>query len=142
MSLDLNAAGAVLDAALADARARALKPLGVVVLGADECVRAVALEDGATGLRFDIARAKAVGALRMRRSSRALEQFANERPGFFQSLSTLNHGMVIPAAGGVLIADGEGALIGAIGVSGDTSDNDEACAVAALSAHGLNVWTE
>lgn len=50
--------------------------------------------------------------------------------------------MVIPAAGGVLIADGEGALIGAIGVSGDTSDNDEACAVAALSAHGLNVWTE
>lgn len=140
MSLNSAEARALLDAALAEARAKNLSPLGIVVLGADERVLASALEDGATGMRFDIARGKAIGALRMRRPSRDLEVLANQRPAFFQSLLALNPGQIIAAAGGVLAANAAGELIGAIGVSGDTSDNDEACALTALSQRGMRVW--
>lgn len=114
-----------------------LKPLAIVVLAPDLSVRAAVSQDGATAIRFDIARAKAAGAIQMGVNSRAIEQLAANRPAFFASLTSLPEAHMIAAAGGVLIEDGAGAVIGAVGISGDTSDNDEECAIIAISGAGL-----
>jgi uncharacterized protein GlcG (DUF336 family) len=134
--LTLDVARKILDIALAKAVERKLKPLVVTVLDARGCVKTTAAQDGTSLLRNEIAYAKAFGALGMGLGSRALFQRAQEHPYFINAVNTLAQGRMVPVPGGVLIYSGD-ALLGAVGISGDTADNDEACAVAGIEAAGL-----
>ena len=116
-----------------------LKPLCVTVLDAGGHLVALQREDGASMLRPQIAIAKASGALALGISSRKIAEMALERPTFVASIGPISPDGVVPAAGGVLIIDADGQLIAAVGVTGDTSDNDEACALAGVAAAGLSV---
>jgi len=122
---------------------RRLKPLAIVVLDTDGKVRTAITQDDCAPARFAIAEGKARGSLEMRIPSRSLGELAVERPTFFAGLSALgeNHGM-IPAAGALLVANNAGDLIGCIGISGDTSDNDEECAATAISESGFSIWRQ
>jgi uncharacterized protein GlcG (DUF336 family) len=126
---------------VAEARAagerRGLKPLSVVVLDAGGQVRAFEREDGASNARFEIAFGKANGALALGMGSRALMARAEQQPYFIDAVAGAIGGALIPVPGGVLVQTGEGELIGAIGVTGDTSDNDEAAAVDAIKVAGF-----
>lgn len=137
MSLSLAQAQSILDAALAHARAAGLKPLSLVVLDARAAVVAAATQDGASLKRFEIARGKAAGALAFGVGSRKLGEMAVERPHFFAGAAHAVGGALVPVAGGVLARDASGVVIGAVGVSGDTSDHDEAAAIAGIRAAGL-----
>ena len=134
--LTLDAARKILDAALAKGLEKKLKPLAVMVLDARGCIKASAAQDGTSLLRSEIAHGKAYGALAMGMGSRALFQRAQEQAYFVSAVNTLAQGRMVPVPGGVLIQDG-GVLLGAVGISGDTSDNDEACAIAGIEAAGL-----
>jgi uncharacterized protein GlcG (DUF336 family) len=134
--LTLEIARKILDAALAKGIEKKLKPLVVTVLDARGCVKLTAAQDGTSLLRSEIAHGKAFGALAMGMGSRALFQRAQEAPFFVSAVNTLAQGRLVPVPGGVLIQDG-GVLLGAVGISGDTSDNDEACAIAGIEAAGL-----
>jgi len=134
--LTLEIARKILDAALAKAIEKKLKPLVVTVLDARGCVKVTAAQDGTSLLRSEIAHGKAYGALAMGMGSRALFQRAQEQAYFVDAVNTLAQGRLIPVPGGVLIQSG-GVLLGAVGISGDTSDNDEACAIAGIEAAGL-----
>jgi uncharacterized protein GlcG (DUF336 family) len=134
--LTLDVARKILDAALAKAVEKKLKPLVITVLDARGCVKIAAAQDGTSLLRNEIAHGKAFGALALGMGSRALFQRAQEQAYFINAVNTLAQGRLVPVPGGVLIQDGT-TLLGAIGVSGDTSDNDEACAVAGIEAAGL-----
>jgi uncharacterized protein GlcG (DUF336 family) len=112
-----------------------LKPLTVAVLDNGGCLKALECQDGASILRPKIAFGKAYGA------SRALHTRAEQQPYFVSAINALADGALVPVAGGVLIRDDTGHLIGAIGITGDTSDNDEACAVAAITAAGFTPET-
>jgi uncharacterized protein GlcG (DUF336 family) len=135
--LTLDVARRILDVALAKGVEKKLKPLVVAVLDARGCIKAMAAQDGTSLLRSEIAHGKAYGALAMGMGSRALFQRAQEQAYFISAVNTLAQGALVPVPGGVLIQDGSGALLGAVGVSGDTSDNDEICAVAGIEAAGL-----
>ena len=135
-NLTLATANTIIDAALAKGRELGLKPLCVAVLDRGGHLIALQREDGASNLRPQIAMAKASGALGLGVSSRAIGEMAVERPTFVASLASLTGSEIIPAAGGLLI-HGENGLIGAVGITGDTSDNDEACAAAGIAAAGL-----
>ena len=115
-----------------------LKPLCVTVLDAGGHLVALQREDGASMLRPQIAIAKASGALALGISSRKIAEMASERPTFVASLGPISPHGVVPAAGGVLIVDAAGQLMGAVGATGDTSDNNEACALAGIAAAGLS----
>jgi uncharacterized protein GlcG (DUF336 family) len=134
--LTLDVARKILDAALAKGIEKKLKPLVVTILDARGCVKLTAAQDGTSLLRSEIANGKAFGALAMGMGSRALFQRAQEAPFFVSAVNTLAQGRLVPVPGGVLIQDGA-ALLGAVGISGDTSDNDEACAIAGIEAAGL-----
>jgi uncharacterized protein GlcG (DUF336 family) len=134
--LTLDIARKILDVALAKGIEKKLKPLVVTVLDARGCIKASAAQDGTSLLRSEIAHGKAYGALAMGMGSRALFQRAQEQAYFIDAVNTLAQGRMVPVPGGVLIQDG-GVLLGAVGISGDTSDNDEACAVAGIEAAGL-----
>ena len=134
--LTLDAARKILDAALAKGTAIKLKPLAIVVLDARGCLKAAAAQDGTSLMRNEVAHGKAYGALAMGVGSRALFQRAQEQAYFIAAANTLAQGRLVPVPGGVLIMDGT-ALLGAVGVSGDTSDNDEICAIAGIEAAGL-----
>ncbi len=134
--LTLDVARKILDAALAKGLEKKLKPLAVMVLDARGCVKISAAQDGTSLLRSEIAHGKAYGALAMGMGSRALFQRAQEQAYFIGAVNTLAQGRMVPVPGGVLIQDG-GVLLGAVGISGDTSDNDEACAIAGIEAAGL-----
>jgi uncharacterized protein GlcG (DUF336 family) len=134
--LTLEIARKILDAALAKGIEKKLKPLVVTVLDARGCVKLTAAQDGTSLLRSEIANGKAFGALAMGMGSRALFQRAQEAPFFVSAVNTLAQGRLVPVPGGVLIQDG-GVLLGAVGISGDTSDNDEACAITGIEAAGL-----
>ena len=134
--LTLDTARKILDAALAKAIEKKLKPLVVTVLDARGCVKLSAAQDGTSLLRSEIAHGKAYGALAMGMGSRALFQRAQEQAYFISAANALAQGRLVPVPGGVLIQDG-GVLLGAVGISGDTSDNDEACAIAGIEAAGL-----
>jgi len=112
-------------------------PLTVVVLDAGGHEVAVQRQDRSGILRVDIARAKAWGALGMGYSSREIGERAQKAPGFFGALAAVSHGRMAPVAGGVLLYDEDRIVIGAVGISGDTSDRDEECAVAGVTAAGL-----
>lgn len=137
-SITLAQAQAIASATLRKGRELALKPLTVAVLDPGGHLVALQREDGSSNLRPAIATAKASGALALGVSSRKIGEMAAERPTFVGSLSGIASGGVIPAAGGVIVVAADGAVIGAVGVTGDTSDNDEICACAGIAAAGLS----
>lgn len=134
MTLTLDSGQTIVREALAHARRHAFKPLAVVVLDARAAVVAAASEDGTSLKRFEIARGKANGALAFNVGSRKLGEMAAERLHFFAGVAHVVGNGLVPGAGGVLIKDASGAVIGAVGISGDTSDNDEAAASAGIVA--------
>jgi uncharacterized protein GlcG (DUF336 family) len=136
-ALTLAQARTIGDEALAYARAKSLKPLGVVVVDARGAVRLTLVEDGNALLRADIAHGKAYGCVAVGVGGRTLQKMALERPHFITALGGLTRDRLTPVPGGVLIRDASGALVGAVGISGDTSDNDELAAVAGIEAAGL-----
>jgi uncharacterized protein GlcG (DUF336 family) len=133
----LAAASTIVDNALDKGRELRLKPLTVAVLDAGGHLVALKREDGSSLLRPEIAGGKAWGALGMGFGGREFARRAAANPGFIQALSVASGGRIVPVPGGVLIRDGEGAVLGAVGISGDTSDNDETCAVYGIRAAGL-----
>jgi uncharacterized protein GlcG (DUF336 family) len=135
--ITLEQANKICTAALTKGTELGLKPLGVVVLDPGGHMIAFQRQDGASTLRPQIATAKASGALAMGFSSRKIGDLAAERPSFVASLGPISVHGVVPAAGGVIVVDGQGRPIGAVGISGDTSDNDEICTLAGISAAGL-----
>lgn len=134
--LSLAVAERILEAALTKAAADHLNPVAIAILDARGCLKSSAAQDGVSLLRSEIAQAKAYGALAMGSGSRALHNRAQEQGHFVAAVNTLAQGRLIPVPGGVLAFDGK-SLIGAVGVSGDTSDNDEVCATAGIEAAGL-----
>lgn len=134
--LTLKQAQTIIDAALKKGREKSMKPLSIAVLDARGCLIAYAMEGGGL-LRESIAKGKAWGALGMGRSSRVLEQLAKDRPHFMNAVVEASGGRVMPVPGGVLFKDKAGALMGAVGVSGDTSDNDELAGIAGIEAAEL-----
>ncbi|ONN64901.1 heme-binding protein [Herbaspirillum sp. VT-16-41] len=137
--LTLAQAKQIIAAALADARERNTKPMGVVVLDAGGHLKAAEREDGATMFRIDIAQGKAWAAVAMGVNSRNLVKRAADNPSFFAALSTTGQGKFIPQVGAVLIVDEAGAVIGAVGASGDTGDQDEAICIEGVKATGLKI---
>ena len=138
--ITLQQATTVVEAALRKGRETGCAPLAVAVLDDGGHLKAFAREDGAGIIRPQIAVGKAWGALGMGMGSRALARRVAEQPQqapFFAALNAMSDGRVVPAAGGVLIRDGAGAVIGAVGISGDVSDKDEACALAGIEAAKL-----
>ncbi len=138
--LGLERATLIVDTALAEARRQDLAPLGVAVLDAGGHLLVFKREDRAGILRFDIAFAKAWGALGMGFGTRELAERAARSPAFVAALTAVSGGRVAPSPGGVLIADAGGDILGAVGISGDTGDHDEACAVAGIRAVGLTPY--
>ena len=137
MSVTLAQASTIVDVALKKARDSNLAPLTVAVLDAGGHLVAYKREDKSGILRFDIAFGKAWGALGMGFGSRTLAGRAAKTPQFFTMLAAASGGRMITNPGGVLIRDGSGNIIGACGVSGDTSDKDEMCAVSGIEAASL-----
>lgn len=139
--LSLDTARKILDAALAKVMEMKLKPMAITVLDARGCVKASIAQDGTSLMRGEVAHGKAYGALAMGLGSRALFKRAEEQPFFIDAVNTMARGALIPVPGGVLIQDQSGGLLGAIGISGDTSDNDEIACVAGIEAAGLKAST-
>ncbi len=136
-SLTLDQCRQIIAVAFEKGAALKLKPLSVVVLDAGGHLKAFERQDGASNLRFQIANGKAYGALAVGMGSRGLFKRAQEQAYFVQALNGLANGAVVPVPGGVLIKSSTGEIIGAVGVTGDTSDNDEICAVAAIESVGF-----
>jgi uncharacterized protein GlcG (DUF336 family) len=135
--ISLDQANRIVEAAFEKGRSLKLKPLSVAVLDPGGHLIAFQRQDRASSLRFEIARGKAAGALALGVPSRKIGEMAAERPSFVASLATLASSGVVPVAGGVIVVDGAGEILGAVGVTGDTSDNDEVCALAGIDAAGL-----
>lgn len=142
MGIDLQTARTIIEGARAAARQKDFKPLTVVVLDAGAHVVAAEREDGSSNKRFEIAFGKAHGALALGMGSRALMARAEQQPYFIAAATAAVGGALIPVPGGVLVRDGGGALLGAVGISGDTSDNDEAAAAAGIEAAGLQAQAD
>lgn len=137
MSLTLEQANMIIAGAFAEAAGLGLNPLTVVVLDAGGHVTAVARQDGSPNRRFEIAFGKAHGAISIGVDSRALMERAETQPYFVAAAGAAIGGALVPVPGGLLVRDGDGVVIGAVGVSGDTSDNDEVVAGAGIDAAGL-----
>lgn len=135
--LTLAQAQTILAAALAHAEGQGLKPLAIALLDARGAQKAFAAQDGTSLKRGEIALGKAHGAVALGVGSRALHKMALDRPYFIEAATHAVGGSLLPVPGGVLIRDAAGTLLGAIGISGDTSDNDEAAACAGIAAAGL-----
>ena len=136
VSLPLQTAAIIVDEALRLGRQEELLPLTVVVLDAGGKIVAVKCEDGSGIMRFDVAFGKAWGALGMGISSRLIRDRLSARPTFQAALATASDGRLIPVPGGVLVRDKDNITIGAVGISGDTSDKDEYCAIEAIKIAG------
>jgi uncharacterized protein GlcG (DUF336 family) len=137
MSITLAQANTIIEAAFAKGAELKLKPLSVVVLDAGGHLIAFQRQDRASFMRFQIATGKASGALALGVSSRKVADMAAERPSFVGSLNPIAPAGVVPAAGGVIVISEEGVTIGAVGTTGDTSDNDELCTLAGIAAAEL-----
>lgn len=135
--LTLEKANQIIDNAINKARELNLSPLTVVVLDEAGHLKALQREDGASMIRQQIATAKAWGAVNMGVSSRSLAGVAVQRPDFMNALVNIADGKLMPAPGGVLIRDTDNRLIGAVGISGDSSEQDERCAIAGIEGVGL-----
>jgi uncharacterized protein GlcG (DUF336 family) len=139
--LTLAQANTLIDTALAEGRKRNLAPLAVAVLDAGGHLIAFQREDKAGFFRNEIAFGKAWGALGMGFGTRELVERAANFPTFVGTLAAASQGRIIPSPGGVLIADADGEVVGAVGISGDAGDNDELCAIAGIEAIGLTAIT-
>jgi uncharacterized protein GlcG (DUF336 family) len=135
--MKLEIARTILDAAQKKARELGLKPVAVSVLDHRGAVRAFIAEDGTSLHRGDIATGKAYGAISLGIPSRSIGNRAEQQAYFVAAMSHITGGKMVPVAGGVLIRDGAGELLGAIGISGDTSENDEIACCAGIAAAGL-----
>jgi uncharacterized protein GlcG (DUF336 family) len=135
--LTLEKANEIINAAINKARELNLSPVTVVVLDEAGHLKALQREDGASMIRQQIATAKAWGAVNMGVSSRSLAGVAVQRPDFMNALVNIADGKIMPAPGGVLIRDEDNNLIGAVGISGDSSDQDERCAIAGIEGVGF-----
>jgi uncharacterized protein GlcG (DUF336 family) len=135
--LSLTQAQAIVTGALAAARQHSFKPMVVAVLDARGAYKALAAEDGTSLKRAEIAHGKAHGALALGMGSRAIAKRATEQAYFVAAVTHVAGGALVPVAGGVLLRDVLGTLLGAVGISGDTSDNDEIAALAGIEAAGL-----
>ncbi|WP_137888047.1 heme-binding protein [Pseudomonas sp. 2FE] len=136
-ALTLETATMITNQALAAGRAISAAPLTIAVLDAGGHLITLLREDGASMLRPQIAIGKAWGAVALGKASRLIANDAQQRPSFIAAVNTLAQGNLIPAPGGVLIRNAENAVIGAIGITGDTSDIDEQCAIKGVQAVGL-----
>ena len=136
-TLTLLQANSIADAALAAARRAGHAPMAVVVLDASGHLKAAQREDGASMFRVDIATGKAWAAIGMGAASRTLAQRAKDNPNFFVTLAATAQGRFLPQTGAVLIKDGAGVVIGGVGASGGTGDEDEAICIAGVLAAGL-----
>lgn len=132
--MKLEVAQSILAGVLADAGERGLKPLSVVVLDARGALRALAAQDGTSVKRSEIAIGKANAAISMGLGTRDI---AKRPPQFLAAVTHAVGGLFVPVPGGVLVKDAAGEILGAVGVSGDTSDNDEAAAIAGITGQGL-----
>ncbi|HEU5277159.1 MAG TPA: heme-binding protein [Xanthobacteraceae bacterium] len=137
MSVTLAQASIIVDAALKKGRDTQCAPLSVAVLDSGGHLVAFKREDTSGILRFDIAFGKAWGALGLGLGSRTLFERAAQTPQFFTMLAAASGGRIVTNPGGVLVRDAAGNVIGAVGISGDTSDKDEVCAIAGIEAAGL-----
>jgi len=136
--LTLDAAKTIIETALSKGRELGLKPLAVAVLDAGGHLKAFERQDGASFLRPKIAFGKAYGSIALGAGSRALHTRAEQQAYFINAVNALADGNLVPVAGGVVIRDAEGNALGAVGVTGDTSENDEACALAGIEAAGFH----
>jgi uncharacterized protein GlcG (DUF336 family) len=136
-SITLAQADAIADRALAKGREMKFQPLTVAILDIGGCLKVLKRADDSSLLRPEIAIGKAWGALGMGFGGRELARRAEKVPGFFTALNAMSGGRMVPVAGGALIRDAQGAIMGSIGISGDTSDNDEVCLIDAVQAQGL-----
>ena len=136
MDLSLDDARKMADNCLGIAAEMTLKPITVAVLDAAGDLKVLLRQDGTSTLRPDIAQGKARGAIALGMGSRAIYERAKEQPYFIQSMNALSGGSLVPVPGGGLIRR-DGAILGAVGITGDTSDNDEACASRAIEAAGF-----
>ncbi len=135
--LTLAQANALIEAAFGKGAELSLKPLTVTIHDPGGHLIACQRQDGASNMRVKLAGGKACGALALGVSSRAIGTMAEARPHFVAAVDSMSEGGMVPAAGGVIVCDASGTIVGATGVTGDTSDNDEACALAAIEATGL-----
>jgi uncharacterized protein GlcG (DUF336 family) len=133
----LTDAQAIVAQTLSYARANGIKPLGVAVLDVRGALRAYAAEDGSSLGRAHVAIGKASGSMAMGMGSRTLAKRGREAPQFVNAVGQLVPGGLVPVPGGVLVRDAAGVLLGAVGVSGDTSDRDEEAALAGIAAAGF-----
>jgi uncharacterized protein GlcG (DUF336 family) len=136
--LTLGQANQIIAAALAHARQEGYKPMGIAVLDEAGHLKAFAREDGASMFRFEIAQAKAWGAVGMGVSSRVLGQRAKDNPNFLVALAATAQGKLLPQTGAVLIKSAAGEVLGAVGASGGTGDEDELICLAGVDAAGLS----
>lgn len=136
-TLSLAQANRIIEVALAKAHEMKVKPLSVAVLDASGHVRSLQRQDGASMFRNDVAIGKAWAAVGMGVASRALLQRAKENPHFFGALSATAQGKFLPQTGAVVIKDMDGTVLGAVGASGGTGDEDEAVCIAGVEAVGL-----
>ncbi len=136
--ITLDQANSIIASAFAHAAEAGYKPLAAVVVDAGGHVIAYQRQDGASTGRFQVALGKVSGALMLGISSRKIADMAAERPTFVASLGPISTGGVIPAAGGVIVVDADNQPIGAVGISGDLSDNDEKAVLAGIMAAGLS----
>jgi uncharacterized protein GlcG (DUF336 family) len=137
VSIGLETARSITAGVRAAGKAHGLKPLTVVVLDAGGHVVSAEREDGASNNRFDIAFGKAYGALALGMGSRSLMARAEQQPYFITSAAAAIGGRLVPVPGGVLVKDATGTVVGCVGVSGDTSDNDELAAVSGIKSVSL-----
>ncbi len=144
-TLTLADANRMIAAALAKAREMNLPPVGVAVLDAGGHLIALQREDGLSFLRVKVCQAKAYGALAMGTHSRHLAtryETGGRTEGFFMALNAMSGGNVVSLPGGVLVRDAAGTILGAVGISGASSEDDEACAAAGIEAAGYPVDLE
>ena len=139
--MKLDIALTIAQRTLVEGRNRGFAPLTAAVLDTGGHTVALLRADGSSLLRPQIATGKAWGVLGMGFGGRELAQRAVKMPTFFNALIEMSDGRMVPVPGGVLVRSQSGELVGALGVSGDTSDNDELCAVAAIEAAGLKADT-
>lgn len=138
MEISLRKARTIVRKTLEKGREMELKPLAVVVLDAGGHVKAFEREDGASPGRFGVAQGKAYGSVMLGITCTALKQRADVDPTFISAVNGVFGGQLVPVPGGVLVKDKKGAVIGAVGVSGDTSDNDLTAAMAGIEAAGMH----
>ena len=136
-TISLKSALTIAQTALECGKSNGFKPLAVIVLDAGGHLKAYLADDGTSLLRFNIALGKAWGCLGMGFAGREFERRAAAQPLFINSLQVMSEGKVVPARGGVLIRSQSGQIIGSVGISGDTSPNDELCAIHGIETAGL-----